>query len=725
MRRHSLRVLTGLSLALLVASGCSDDPAPVTTAGAGGSGNGGAGGAGAGGAGTGGSAGATAQATAVPLFELPGDLDTFGQGCSVDGLTDADGLCSISFFDHPMPSDFRRDAQGRVRWANFVRQDQSPPVTFYVSVLDRLLRGFSPEAAGFLRFKGTVDPSSLPTTVQASTEASSVVQLIDVDEASPERGKRHPISVYYREKPGAYWAPSTVAWVPAVGVPLRPSTRYAVVVTRALRASDGTEIGHAPELDGVLGLGTASAAASALATSWKGAIDAVETAGVARASIAHLSVFTTDDPAAELFAIRDEVHKSVAAPTAHDWAAKDTNATLDVYEGMYGPSPDFQQGTPPFAKPANGGAFAFDDTGKPVVQRTFELRFALATPKPSACPMPAAGYPVVLYAHGTGGNYRSFLGDGTAAALASRCVASMGIDQIFHGTRPGAPPDGPNFDNEVAFLFFNVDNPVAARTNGRQAAIDEVQRARLFTESHASVPPAVARDGQEIRIDPSKVLFFGHSQGGQNGPLYLAIDDSARGGVLSGSGGVFSVTLLEKTEPEPSIAQAVKGIFLALSPDQYEELNAWHPALALAQNLVDAADPIHYARYIISEPRAGFAPKSIYQTEGVRADGTGDSYTPPHSIEQMGVALGLPLQTPVIRPIASMDVLGRPAVTIPASGLSGNLASGKASGVLAQWVPPTTSDGHFVVFNVPAARAQAAQFCRNLADNPVGLVPAP
>jgi hypothetical protein len=43
--------------------------------------------------------------------------------------------------------------------------------------------------------------------------------------------------------------------------------------------------------------------------------------------------------------------------------------------------------------------------------------------------------------------------------------------------------------------------------------------------------------------------------------------------------------------------------------------------------------------------------------------------------------------------------------------------------VLAQFLPPA-SDGHFVVFDVPAAREMAAQFCRNLADDPHGRVPA-
>jgi hypothetical protein len=274
-------------------------------------------------------------------------------------------------------------------------------------------------------------------------------------------------------------------------------------------------------------------------------------------------------------------------------------------------------------------------------------------------------------------------------------------------------------------LFFNFDNPAAARTNGRQSAIDEVQRARLFTESHLYVPADVSRTKAVIKLDPAKILFFGHSQGGLNGPLYLACDDSARGGVLSGSGSILSITLLEKSKPAPSVANLVKALFLGLKPPQYEELNSFHPGISLAQSIVDTLDPIHYVGRLALAPRAGFLPKSIYQTEGVNPDFSGDSYTPPHAIEVQAVASGLPLMNPVIHPIAEMAFGSLAPVTIPSAGLAGNLAGGKASGVLAQWPAAQASDGHFVVFDIPAAQAQAAAFCRNLAADPVGRVPPP
>jgi hypothetical protein len=273
-------------------------------------------------------------------------------------------------------------------------------------------------------------------------------------------------------------------------------------------------------------------------------------------------------------------------------------------------------------------------------------------------------------------------------------------------------------------LFFNFENVEAARTNPRQSAIDEVVRARLARETAIEVPASVSATQAPLKLDGSKVLFYGHSQGGLNGPLFLAVDDGARGGVLSGSGSMISITLLKKTLPPPSVAQMVKTVMLRMYSGEDVELDIFHPAISLAQSLIDVADPIHYVPMLVQRPLQGFAPKSIYQTEGVNPDGTGDSYTPPHSMEVQAVATGLPLMEPVLFPIVEMEWSAMKPVSIPAGGLQGNLAGGKASGVLAQWSAKKASDGHFVIFSIPAAQAQAAGFCRNLADDPLGRIPA-
>ncbi|MCA9634075.1 MAG: hypothetical protein KC766_40790 [Myxococcales bacterium] len=686
-----------LGVVLIGAASCSSDDA--TTSGSGG--NGGAGGTG----GTGGSSGSSGF-DVQSVYHVPDSLDALSDG---------------TFFDHPWPSDFRLDSDGSIHLEGYPNPRSVPLLRDYVKAMKGVIHGFSPVAAGYLRFSGSIDESSLPSGPLASTEATSSVQLIDVDPDSPDLGKRWPVALHWQAEAGVYWPEHTLAFMPAFGHPLRGATRYALVVTDGLRAETG-KLGPADELAELVAA-TAPAEPAALASHYAAlqpTLDALDTAGVQRQHIVHLAAFTTNDPTAETQVLADWVKQNYQAPSASAWEAKDQVAgVMDVYEGMYGPSPDFQRGEIPFASFGDGGELTFDAQGTPVVQREFDLRFALTVPDAAACPMPEDGYPIVLYAHGTGGNYRSFVRSGhEGPKLAERCIATMGIDQIFHGTRPGADKGNP----EV--LFFNVSNPVAARANGPQSAIDVTQQARLFTESKASVPASVSRTGTEIRFDTSRLMFMGHSQGGLNGPMFLAVDDAARGAVLSGSASLISITLLEKTEPV-DVAALVRSVFLALSPAEQSELNELHPEISLAQTIVDPTDPIHYVPMIIQRPRPGFAPKSILMTEGVNADGSGDSYAPPHGIEVEAVAMGLSPIDPVVRPPAELawspDLA---AFSVPSAGVSGNLAGGLASGGLKQWVPQG-GDGHFVIYNIPAAMDQCTGFLRNLADDPKGRLPAP
>lgn len=637
------------------------------------------------------------------IFSVPASLD------ELDGET---------WLNHPWPSDVRLQ-NGSPVFRGFYNPGNVLLVDEYVTAADGLLDGFSPVAGGYLRFTGSIDPLSVPTGPRETMQPRSSVYLLDVDEASPDFGRRRPIDVSFRSAAGRYVLPNTLRWLPSPGFPLRPKTRYALVVDHTLRSADNGDVLASDELKEVLGLTAATGPRVALAAELAPVVAAIEAHGTRAFAIRHLSVFTTGDPTAETVAVADHVRSEVAPPDfiadRVPWERNAFDPKFVEYRGTYGPNPNYQKGELPFFKYGDGGAFNIVD-GQPEVVDYYDARFSISIPH---CDMPPNGYPIVLYAHGTGGNYRSYTS--YAGTLADKCIAMMGVDQIFHGTRPGAPSD----PTEVEILFFNFQNVDAARTNARQSAIDEVHRARLFTERLATIPASSSHTGEPIRFDPNNVMFFGHSQGGLNGPLYLAVDDSARGGVLSGSGAIIMITLLEKTQPTPSIADLVANVFLALSSDEREELDLFHPALMVAQSLVDPVDPINYARLTVWEPRPGFYPKSILMTEGIAPDGTGDNYTPPRGTEAQAVAMGLPLMRPAQHELPQVSYGAALPVEIPAEGLAGNLADGLASGVLAQWAPPVDSDGHFVVFDVDAARAQVAEFLRRLADNPNGNVPPP
>jgi predicted esterase len=642
-----------------------------------------------------------------------------------------DALDAEHFLDFPFPSDYRRDPDGSIRFSGLYNPQANETVKDYIEATKGLLDGASTVAASYFRFTGAIDPMTLPQSPPDSTRSDSAVQLIDVDPASPARGTRHLLQTYFRASPpaeGSYWLPDTLVAMPAQGYPLRPHNRYALVVTKRLRAPGGAAILPSEDLERVLGLAPLTDATKKMHDDLAPLVRELDGWGVPADYIVSLTWFTTNDPTSDLFRVVDWTKQHFDAPVIDpiSWQRKEVSPDGYVYEAVYGPVPNFQAGKLPFVEFGDGGGFVFDAAGNPIVQSTFTMRTTIVVPRPEKCPMPKDGYPMVLYAHGTGGDYRSIVSESRPLGfiLGAQCLASMGVDQIFHGTRPGAPPlDDPNRVGQIETLFFNFANPIAARTNGRQAAVDVTQQARLFTVTHQTIPSWVSQTGEEIRFDASKILFVGHSQGGVNGPMFLAADDAARGGVLSGTGADIRVALIEKTKPSPSVASAVRLLLGLSKPDYDDELNFFHPMLNLAQTLIDPTDPYLYMGRIIKNPRPGFAPKSIYQTEGVTEDGDGDHYTPPDGIEIASVALGLPRELPGVRPIPNAAWSGIADVTVPPEGLRGNLANGRATGLLGQFPPIEGSDGHFVLFDVPQARKQAAVFCKNLAADPIGLIP--
>jgi len=662
------------------------------------------------------------RAISVPLLSLglaagcaPADLGSDVHAILVvpASLAELDGE---AWLDHPWPSDLRR-AEGKPSFQGFHNPRNVAIISEYLDAVEGTMDGFSPVAPGYLRFDGAIDPTSLPTIAESVSHRSSV-QLIDVDPSSTEYGQRKHINTDFRAAGGHYVLPNTLRWMPALGFPLRANTRYAIVVTHALRSHDGGDVLAGGTLEQIVGERRADQVTATLRDSYAPVVQLIDELGTRPSAIRHLSVFTTGDPIADTIEVAEHLRAHVEPPqllTREPLKVRQRDGWVE-YQGDYGPSPNYQRGDLPFASYGDGGEFNFTD-GQPEVVDMFDLRFSLSVPSSASCTMPETGWPIVLFAHGTGGGWRSYVKNGYAATLAEQCLATMGVDQIFHGTRPGG-------DGDPDLLFFNFQNITAARVNGKQSAIDEIQRARLFTESKAEIPAHIAHTGSPIRFDPDKVMFFGHSQGGLNGPIYLALDDSSRGGVLSGSGAVILVTLLEKTLPAPSIADLVPTVFLALYSEELDELDVFHPALMLAQSLVDGIDPINYAHLTVREPLPGMNPKSILMTEGIATDGSGDNYTPPRGTEAQAIAMGLPLQLPAVRLYPQLSYGAPPAVEIPADGLRGNLAGGAASGVLAQWAP-VDSDGHFVVFDVAAARAQVAGFLKGLAEDPVGSVPAP
>jgi predicted esterase len=453
-------------------------------------------------------------------------------------------------------------------------------------------------------------------------------------------------------------------------------------VTARLRAPDGSAVSAAPDFEAIRAPGPPAdpdllRAQTLYAPLWAW-LD--EPGGDERADVVSAAVFTTGAVTDPMRRLR-EAALAQPPPKARrvEWLGNFQNHIW--YDAEYD-APNFQAGEVPYIP--DGGEIAFDDTtGLAIVQRMEPMRMSFTIP---VGPMPAAGWPVVLYAHGTGGSYHSFRNDGTAAALAVRGLAVVGIDQVLHG------PRSPDTSPEIA--FFNLQNPMAAHYNTLQGAVDNATLLRLvadfdYTERHPG--------GRTIRFDESRVYFFGHSQGGLTGPPWLAYEPGVDGAVLSGAGGLLYLSLLNKTEPIN-----IPELLGALIRDY--PLDEFNPVLALLQMWLDGSDPASFGRLLVREPPPGVSPKHIFQSEGFT-----DRYTPNVAIRAFAVSMGIPQVTPVVEPIEGLALRGLDVLSPP---VTGNLG---VTGVLLQYREAAGSDGHFVVFDIPAARKQSSDFLGTLA----------
>lgn len=596
------------------------------------------------------------------------------------------------FYALPFPNDIRIDDHtGAMRLDDYIRPNTL--IGLYIDAIRDHVRGFSVTAASFVRFDAPIDPASLPRTPDDTFADNASVYLVNVDQDSPNHGERVPLLFRFETYPGQTIGANWLSALPYPGFVLDERTTYALVVTNRLLATDGSPIGVPDDFAAVMAEQEPSDFALQRArilylplTQW---LD--QPGGDERADVVVASVFTTQDATSLMGAMREVIWSELPMPQARDLVRQLDEDGEELpfywYDGVYD-APCFQAGVPPFERPEDGGNIVSDADGRPIIQRVEPLRFSYTVPRG---PMPATGWPVVLYAHGTGGSYHSFVNGGVAARLAEQGLAVISIDQVMHPPRipPGDSPE---------LLFFNFQNPLSARDNTLQGAADDFQLLRLAlafdVTDTASGPDAPGR----MRFDPDRMYFFGHSQGGLTGPPFLAHEPLIDGAVLSGAGGLLYLSLTLKTEPV-DIAALVAS-FIRDYP-----LDHFNPVLALLQTYMDRADPVVYGKRLAREPLPGIPAKHIYQSEGFI-----DNYTPTASIEALAVSMAVDHVEPVLAPLEGLRLREQPAISPPVTGNRYGVTA-----VLLQYEQAPGEDGHFVVFDVPAAQYQSSYFLGSLA----------
>jgi hypothetical protein len=564
-------------------------------------------------------------------------------------------LQARDFFALPFPTDLRRSGTG-LDLTGFPNPGKSSLLSDYVIAMRSGQPGFGLASALYVSFTAPVDPATL---------TPQTVLLIDL-----ATGERVPLQLKYFDRATLFVPAATLAALPLFGAPLSAAHPYAFVLTNGVHDQRGEPIGaDAAMTEALHGTGPAAAVTAPFV--------AFAAAHVELQSAVLASVFTTQDAGAVLVKLRAAVHATPApAATGLAYSPGASTRPYHLFTGAF-PVPNFQTGTPPYS--ASGGQLSLDAAGNPQVVRTESVRFAVTVPTGAA---PAGGFPAVLYEHGTGGDFESFVGEGIGRDLAARGIATISMDQVLHGPRnPGCDytNPGPAYESCVGTAYFNFLNPYAGRDNTRQGAADGFQLLRLA--KGLQIPAAIHPEGEAVSLSPQ--AFLGHSQGGLTGAPFLAGEPELKAAVLSGTGGVLAITVLQRKDPLDFKA----AVELVLAINGKESLEPFHPVLALVQTFAEPADPISYARLLASPPGGQ---RSVMLTEGLL-----DPYTAADASEALGAAARFDIGGVAAHENPAFVARGLKVQALPYSVAPG-------SGVLLQY----PDQGHFAIFDSAVARCR-------------------
>ncbi len=555
------------------------------------------------------------------------------------------------FFDRPFPDDARRSGD-HPDLDGFPEAGAFPLLDRYLAE-SPVLDGFGTSAPLFVRFTGPIDPALLPTPQQSRSPRSPVL-LVNVDPQSPWQGEIIPVQFSWLPDPATFLPGNLLSVLPVPGFPMRPGATYALLLRQPVAAPGAQEL----DWD--------SPALQSVAATLRSLDQPPEDISLA-------VTFTTQDPLADMRRISEEIHTRLGLP---GWELQlETVAayeTVRVYQGHI-TVPIWQHGQRPYRE--QGGGFEFDADGTPLVYAWERIRFAVTVP---AGEPPPGGWPVLLYGHGTGGDYLSFARSATdeGFVMARHGVAMIGFSQPLHYDR--ATPD-----TQTELDSFNYFNPTAGRTNFRQGALDHVFLAEMLT----STPPTFQTADGPLPLDPDRVGYFGHSQGGLTGAIaapFMSQDIVVSG--FSGAGGFLSLTLALRKDPF-DIQATVESL---LGFQEIEVADPFHPAVGLIQMFAEATDPLNYAPYWFSaDPEAAGRPVPVVLTEGLL-----DDYTPSVTSEALAAAGRLPIIGEEVSEGLGLQLRGEGVDRAP---VEGNVQSW--IGPISAGVGQFAEDGHFAIYD--------------------------
>lgn len=620
----------------------------------------------------------------------------------------------------PFPTDAMREVLhlGRIAGLDAIAEQHSDLIALHLEQLDGF--GLRPVVEFFVQ--GALDPDTVPLTTGALTDA---LVVLDVDPATAEMGA--PLAFEWRYIPER----DVIAGAPAMGVQLREGTRYAAVVTEGVRGDNGEpvygadalvrleddppqrwrttaeayrELRALPELSGrIAGLAvfTTQRASDALV---KARNQIANTDAVIPPTLTFTDPALIFDTQAELTALLGQAARQTGGPRdglerwggdnptgiAHDHIAVIATGTTttprfrgdDCVDAATGCTPD-GPGDETFTLGPGGVPKLFTPRDAPL-----PIPITIVLPKG---PVPAAGFPVVVFGHGLGGSRHDVLA--IAEPLAAQGYAIVAIDMWGHGSRFNAVDVGNNLGGKPDFtgdralrdgfgddtggayldFFESFLNIGAIRDTIRQSTLD-IARVAQLVQHEPSLAALAGPYGTTPRLDPKRVAYLGQSFGTIVGVNLSAIEPSISLYVLNVPGGGLVDHILVNSAAIGDLALPFAAALYRASG----RLDKFHPLVGALQAIFDGADSLTFARHALRD-RFVVENQFVGLRHVVCIEAIADEVVPNVATEALARAHGLHVLRPNLEVPPGMLQIDSPA--------SGNVNNQTA--VLVQYAPAT------------------------------------
>ncbi len=559
------------------------------------------------------------------------------------------------FFAQGFPTDFKRDENNKIDVSAFPdKQSLLPPL--YKKVIDRDIEGYAPNIPLYIQFDTGVSNRlvELYDEPLAYANSASSIQLVDVDPASPERGRRFPLRVKFTEAVSSYRPGGHLLQAVPAGELLKENTTYALVVFNSVMPSIADTLSINPILTQLLlGEDPRSIDSSISALSSKKAmttyaplreqliIDNLEVNTVIGAI-----VWTTGEPSLKL---RQVAKYAASLPPSQPETSVVFEEEADGYCVLQSSwrVPVYQKGSVPYlVMGTDSGLLSVNGEGEPSLQYYRTASFRLALPKTA---MPSAGFPMVFFDHGAYGDSKQMVTRGVTledgitphrspahiATLRGWSMASMSNDSMRN-----------------PFTFINM---TAMRDSFIQMVAEQIVFRRLINELEidASLCPGTESDTGTVFFDVSNQVVMGQSQGSMIAMAQGATDPEGYQGIIAGGSGAFNLGSVMNI--------AIGGDPFIISGNFFEPLffsvflnhmlhDQFHPLWLLSQMAVAPADySIHVSRWL-RDPNVEIPAPDILIVEGYF-----DEWLRPWNKTQILIAAGVDLVGPDLTEIPFED----------------------------------------------------------------------